>query len=69
MRNLILVFGLGGHYDALGRRLTVIGAKPNGRSAWLLRETKLTVEALRADLCRFLHPSDELIIEEVAQVA
>jgi hypothetical protein len=70
MKDFILIFGLGGlggHYDLLAEHLAIIGAKMDGHSAWILRATRISAHALRTDLVRFMHPLDELIIEEIAR--
>ncbi|HTW30438.1 MAG TPA: hypothetical protein VMD76_02095 [Candidatus Sulfotelmatobacter sp.] len=71
MKKFILVFGLGGfggHYDALAKRLMALGAEPNGRIAWTL-STEEGEEVLRADLSRYLHQSDEVVLAELASAA
>lgn len=57
--------GLAGHYELLAGRLLILGAKRNCPSTWTLR-TAVSIDAIRADLGRYMHPTDTVTIVELA---
>jgi hypothetical protein len=71
VKTLMLVLkpgGLGGNHDLLAQRLLELSAEFRGAGAWIVR-TNCSIDDLRSDLGRFLHPHDQILIVELAAVA